>query len=40
MEAEFDLLEEEIGEGKILLNPEPDYIIKETDTAFVIGASE
>jgi voltage-gated potassium channel len=40
MEAEVDLLEEEIGEGKILLNPEPDYIIKETDTAFVIGTAD
>ncbi|MBN1696015.1 MAG: NAD-binding protein [Spirochaetales bacterium] len=40
MEAEVDLLEEEKEEGRILLNPDPGYLIRETDTAFVIGTSE
>ena len=36
-EAEVNLLEEEKEEHKILLSPTQDYILSETDIAFVIG---
>lgn len=36
-EAEVNLLEEEKEEHKILLSPTQDYILNETDIAFVIG---
>jgi voltage-gated potassium channel len=39
-EAEIDLLEEEKEEMKIKINPGADYIIKDTDWAFVISATE
>ena len=39
-EAEIDVLEEEREEYKIALNPGADTIIKESDTAFLIGTSK
>jgi len=38
-EADVNLLEEEKEEHRILLNPQQDYILNDTDIAFVIGSS-
>ncbi len=38
-EAELDVFEEEKEELQIKLNPGPDYVIKDTDSAFIIGSS-
>jgi hypothetical protein len=37
-EAEVTLLEEEKEEHRILLNPAQDYVLNDTDIAFVIGS--
>lgn len=37
LEAEVAIMEEGKQEEQIILNPDPDYIVKETDIAFVIG---
>jgi voltage-gated potassium channel len=39
-EAEIDLGDEEKEQEQILLNPDPDHIISETESAFLIGSSE
>ncbi len=38
-EADIDLREEEVGRTRIRINPEPDYVLRERDSAFVIGAA-